>query len=74
MFRVFDDGQPADCFHCKVDASWKKSSFETFKEAEAYALNWLGVYGPGPGVLKPNVPYDYSCCELPCMIEIREEK
>ena len=68
MFRVLDGGKPADCQHHKVDKSWAVSLFDTFEAAEEYALNWLGIYGPGKGVLKLNTPHDYSgygdCVEI----------
>jgi len=49
--------------------------FDTFEEAEAYALNWLGDYGDGlKGHLKVNEPYDYSAYgpDMASFIEIRE--
>lgn len=44
-YQVFDNGKPADCHHHKMHGSWEKSSFDTLEEAEAYANNWLGIYG-----------------------------
>ena len=71
MFIVLDCSKPADCngFKQLKGYGWDKSSYDTFEAAEDYALKWLGIYGPGKGVLKLNEPYDY------CMgseIEIRE--
>jgi hypothetical protein len=72
-YAVYDGGKPARYPECKVDPSWKNNTFETFEEAETYALNWLGDYAPDRGVILLDVPYDYSCCEIPCLIEIRRE-
>lgn len=41
-FQVFDNNRPADCRHCAVGKDWNKSCYPTFKEAYAYAEQWLG--------------------------------
>lgn len=62
-FQVLDNNEPADCHHFKLDPSWDKSVFDTFEQAEEYALEWLGLYAPDKGELKPNTPYCYSGAE-----------
>lgn len=58
MYRVFDNNKPARYPDCKVDPSWSQCDFNTFEEAQAYANNWLGVFGGV--VLEEGVPLDYS--------------
>lgn len=62
MFQVFDNGKPADedGFPKLKEHGWETSKFETFAEAEKYALHWLGQWAPEPGVLQLNIPYDYN--------------
>ena len=72
QFQVFDCNKPADSKNVPSLAGikcWEKSIFDSFNEAETYALNWLGQYGPGLGVLKVNEPFDYCMGSL---IEIRQ--
>jgi hypothetical protein len=69
MYQVFDNGKPADCFHCNVHESWNNSVYDTFEKALEYANKWLGFFGSGV-VLKLNTPWDYS--GYGDMIEIRE--
>lgn len=76
MFAVFDGNKPAKYPEHEVDPSWSNNVFDTFEEARKYAWMWLAPYGGeydgSSGVdLKLNTPYDYSCCEIPCYIEIR---
>jgi hypothetical protein len=68
MYQVFDCGKPADCEHFKVRPSWNNSCFNTFEEAQAYALNWLGWIGEGLE-LKLGIPYNYG---YDSRIEIRK--
>lgn len=70
MFRVYDNGKPASYKFHKVDPSWAEYEYETFEQAEAYCLSWLGIYAPPIGVLQPNKPYNYS--GMNDYIEIRE--
>lgn len=74
MFQAFEDNKPADWSglpSLKGIPCWKNSVFETFEEAHAYALSWLGAYGEGVG-LRLNEPWDYN--GYGSMIEIREVK
>jgi len=61
-FEVFDGDKPAKYPDIKVHPSWSNNVFFSFVDAEAYALNWLGCYSPGKGIIQPNVPYDYDGC------------
>ena len=36
-YQVLEDGKPADCYHHSVHKSWRKSSFDTLREAQEYA-------------------------------------
>lgn len=68
-YQVFDGGKPCDCFNQKVDKSWEQSSYNTFEEAEIYALHWLGMYSPGFGILQVDKPFEYHTKSF---IEIRK--
>lgn len=46
-FAVYDNGRPAKYPEIKVHKSWTNNKFNTFEEALAYTLNWLGPYGKG---------------------------
>ena len=70
MFRVYENGKLADCFHFPVDRSWMQSPFKTFAEAVKYAKDWLGQWNSLPDNWDGK-PYDYSGCGS--VIEIREE-
>lgn len=65
-YQVFDNGRRADWTafdhptFLEFRKSWPIREFNSFEKAESYALKWLGDCSPGVGVLKPNVPYDYS--------------
>jgi hypothetical protein len=62
MFQVFDNDKTADRngFPRLKNDCWDNSKFETFGEAEAYAIKWLGEWAPDPGTLKVGVYYHYS--------------
>jgi hypothetical protein len=70
MFGVFDDDKPADFLNHNVHESWSHSVFPTKKEAQEYAINWLGHRGVGytPDTLPDRLEYSgYGH-----VIEIRE--
>ena len=71
-FQVFDCGKPADSKNVpslKGIKCWENAIFNSFNEAESYALLWLDQYGPGFDVLKVNEPWGYC---MGSKIEIRK--
>jgi hypothetical protein len=61
MFKVYDNGRPADCHHHDVDNSWETAEFQTLAEAQEYAKNWCGDYWPAYDFnLQVGKPIDYS--------------
>jgi hypothetical protein len=74
-YEVYDSGKPASIigFPGLKGKGWETNSFNNYKRALRYAINWLGAYsGYGDIKLKLNVPYDYS--GYGDFIEIREIK
>ena len=59
MYRVYENGKPADCYHFALHPSWKQSGFSTFIEAYNYARRYLGMYAP-KDELKLGIPYIYN--------------
>jgi len=62
-YAVFDEDRPASSkgFPELENKGWDNHIFNTFEDAEAYALIWLGrVLSPGKGVLKLNTKYVYD--------------
>jgi hypothetical protein len=65
-YQVLDNGRPADCHHQKVDKSWNRSMFDSYREALTYARKWLGDAWGGSNdgttgvVLKVDTSWEYS--------------
>lgn len=85
MFKVYQDGTPADHAHFpEVHESWDKSEFDTLFEAQVYAVHWAQpisretakefVKGGLDERLQVGVPVNLSPCEVPVMMTIQEEK
>jgi len=72
MFGVFDNNKPAtsEAFPQLKGKGWESHLFGTFKDAEAYAKEWLGNYWSKTTILRVNVPYEYN--SHGDTIEIRE--
>ena len=84
-FQVYQDGIPADSNsrqYIKNGKGWDNSVFDTFEEANIYAVLWARPYDlqmaqvASKNYLKMeiNSPIDMSYCEFPIMMEIREVK
>ena len=84
MFRVYQDGKPADCRNFDVHKSWNCCEFENFEDAVVYVIKWAypvdddTVYsyaqdGIKSGYFKPNTPRNMSMGPMPVIMEIREE-
>ena len=77
-YQVFEDGTPADCNHCNViGEAWITSIFENKRDAEIYAFMWaFPISKKSAAVNAPemeiNKEYDYSMCEFPVMMMIKE--
>ena len=70
MYKVFEDGKPAQYPDFDVHPSWDCCEFETFEDAVAYARHWLGPSAEG-AIFNLNEPWDYGYGST---IEIREIK
>jgi len=71
---VYDNGSEAGRIdHPDYHESWPmRARFESFHEAEKYAIRWLGIYGEEDMAFEIGVPFEYS--GFGDTIEIREEE
>lgn len=60
-YGVFENNKPCKYPEHKVDPSWNNYLFDTFREAQEYAIHWMGNWAPlDKDVLELNTPYDIS--------------
>jgi len=82
-YQVFQDNEPADCFHQNnISRTWNNSIFDSFEEAIKYAIHWSYPYdseeiekvynGYWKDKVIVNIPVNMSICEFPVMMEVRE--
>jgi len=69
-FVVYENEVKAQYPDSQVHKSWNCCVFDTFEEAEDYAIKWLNEFAPPKGILKLNEPYEFY---TNCIITIKGE-
>ncbi len=73
-YRVFENGCRCRDFHIKT---WDQDTFQTKREAEIHAYRWAYPVTRSTAEIQAppmelNKAYNYSTCEFPVLMEIRE--